>query len=1138
VAGIRLFWYKLDNNTISNGYGVTIIDENNTSKTINISAPLSYEIKDIIRDEDNNFLILYKRPVTTTMRERCFPITSIYKNFFDLPDYNGLTDGIKVYYINKGGTTDMVSPDYIYTLKKNGTVANVNFYLHNEAGATISLKQPLTGNHFIVTYDNKYAIQRNLGGTNRPYPLLPSYDFTTSPVNEQLSAGDLIYYNKVGADATVLYGTSITGKDGKGGGTRSVPLSDTPYYIMPVGTGLTGTKGRMNPDLLLYENSGPNKVIPANFLDYIVTDGYYHSVGGYPMLDNYKVINQYLPTAYDSPDYFSLNSQGFYTYGITSFDPDNHATNGIIFLQDNFDYIYDQSSKEYDINGINRGITYVYNSLDDDIKINSKKIDGKNYLIINKGLCYTPEYDNSRYINQFIQLEYDISKDSDTGSCFYTKNSYDNTLITNVGLSRNILSYSIVKSISQNQSKGFYYKDVKNGENNIDYININSNDSIFYTLINNNDLGNTSDNSLAINSKYEEIAFVNNTNNEPELNYPEFSNFQNLKPLPFSSLVNVNKRKPGENYFIEEKNYIYIYNQTDINNILNFSSSELVLTKEGPVQIYPTPRSGNFTFKNQITWCLVNIVEYEVNLDTEYLKIKIQVPIKYNDLIDIITDPSQWNLHVYNFVKLDYFHLHKLDPVSSTPTYKSHTYQISDASLMFTGSKGNEYYKDNYKLKNNNLYRTGYNNIMTKTAGKNSTSTSNTAPTAGVNFSIYKVTDGAGIYMDKVGKEMVAITNTVQYNTGDGNNLYNINATVSYIDINIDNTSVANVDAIAPTYLPYDYTVGYKSINVDGGLLTNGGGTNYIYIPTDGTVPDIDLSQWSSFSNGRFFISFLPITWTQFDIKAARNISQPVATLPLQDNVDNIAPSPLTPRYYFQNIVANHKSNNNFSQFMINSNDSYTDTRVGSDNAKLRRIFGGAIRLPYGDYDDVLYTVNDLFASSLPLGDTFFINSGRIKRDNIIANVGYDKDGLVIIKNLGNIPLQQTHMAHYQTGVKGVEADYFNQTNQVAIKFPKWLKARFVNRNSEIPKIRKVIINSNDGNNYANATYYAFIEYGGNTSLVYLDAENNNYDLAENQGIPTSRSIFKDGDNVKIAEPGFAMTGTDRLLYMLSKDCN
>jgi len=1199
VPTIKLFWFK----AASGNYGVTIIDKNNTTKTIHISVPTSYEIKDIIMDEDENFLMLYKRPVTNTMRQRSFPIGSISTNEFELPDYNGLINGIKVYYVNTGSGANMAPTNQIYTLNKLGNSPFSNFALKNKEGNEVTLNSSISYNkqHFIVTYDNKYAVQTNLEiSASKPYPLLPSYDFTNKPITEQLKNGDLLYYHKVGADNILRGDVLIT--------PPNIPTSppdqrahimkeNSPYYITPIGTDLGGSNG--NIDNWVFSTG----VTPSNNINYIITQGYYHSVGGYPIIDNYKAINQYIPNG-NYGNYFSLNSKGFYTYGITTFNPDDYTDGDVTDFtsQDDFDYIYDQNKKTYDINGINQGITYLYNSLDDNIKINSKKINNKNYLIINKGLCYSPEYDNSRYINQFIQLEYNVNRDSNINSDSYTGNNFENTLITTLGTSRSIFSFNIVKNIAQNQSKGFYYRDIKNGENNIDYVNINNNDSLFYTLGNNNSLNNKSENSLAINSKYEEFSYKRqNTGTDPYVpvtEYNDFNKFNDLKPLDFSNLVNISERKANENYFIEEQSYIYIYDETDINNILNFSSSELVLTKEAKEEQLKTKKEllssaksaalAESIFQNvyvnnapQITWDLINIVEYEVNMETEYLKIKIHARIdKYDNIKDIIEANTKWQLHVYNFVKLNYYYINFNDVLNknSIDFVENYVYTLQDASLLFNGSKGNEFYKDTYIGSTNDnkygLYRTGYNNIMIETAGKNSDHTYNTLPTAGNAYSIYTINDGAGVKLTQPEglTSWYADEKSYHYSDTCGFEFYEMNANVSYYNYNPANYpllssppsviehSAEYVNNIRPDRMPYQYYIvnrdlSYPYLTSPGRILATNYYPNTPCIPTGPfsqmhatryTAIDnnsgVDLDNTNSLSNGRFFPCFMPFTNKQIEVLTTANnsINETTGVLEMIQQI----PLPETiiikggcPNSAFTNASTNIGVND-FSQCYISTPDSITmPDRFGKGNFKITRKYTGHISLPYSKYSKNMYAVNQLFASSLPLGDTFFINSSPIKKDFIIPTVAYDKDGKVIIKNLGNIPLYQTHMAHYQTGTNK-NADYFNQTNQVAISFPKWLKARYVSRANEIPKIRKVIIDSNDGNNYANATYYAFIEYGGNTSLVYLDAENTNFDLAQNQGIPTSKSIFKDGSKINEVIEGFTMSGADKLLYILSKSCN
>eukprot|EP00919_Chromeraceae_sp_WS-2016_P049877 GHVR01118215.1.p1 GENE.GHVR01118215.1~~GHVR01118215.1.p1 ORF type:complete len:212 (+),score=30.12 GHVR01118215.1:41-637(+) len=198
-------------------------------------------------------------------------------------------------------------------------------------------------------------------------------------------------------------------------------------------------------------------------------------------------------------------------------------------------------------------------------------------------------------------------------------------------------------------------------------------------------------------------------------------------------------------------------------------------------------------------------------------------------------------------------------------------------------------------------------------------------------------------------------------------------------------------------------------------------------------------------------------------------------------------------------------------------------------------MYTGCIRLPYPNYNDKLYNINNLFASSLSPDNRFFINSSPIVHDNIVVSSYKDKEGNIKLMKLGNISLYQNAMAHYQTGTEK-NPDYFNKTNQIAISWPTWFKTRY-NNDRDIPIIKKVIIDYDKNNTYGNTTYYVFIEINGKTSLVYLNNDNTNSNISNVQGVATTESIYE-GTNKDILNQGFAMTAPSRFLYMLTPICN
>ena len=1100
--------------------------KDNNIENMSIQLPENnYKVEDIVIDQDENLLFLYRRPVNDTMRERIMPILRLEEDIIILPDNNGLADNTIVYYINKSTQGDLVSREDIYKLSM---VDDHSFRL-NDSNTGLSIKLAninfSANKHFIVTYNNDYVVSSN--SSNKLWQLSPNYNFSGEINEAQINTGDHLLFNGTG----VSFKSFLPSETSSVGAIRTIfnevnSGNNFNYYPTIIGNGLSGNSGNYNSDQFLFTDG----VLPTNSIEYVLGDEYYHSVGGYPVINNTKVFHQQIVgLGSQNSNYFTLNGTSFYTYGITLIPFQNNSV--FTFKEPRYILNYNQG---YTINGINRGITYLYNEEDKNIKITTKKINNQNYLVLNKGIQYTTEGGtSSRYINHLLEYKYDINSEINIDNNFFDINvNYDNRFITNGDLKKedgNIISYkstflfTLDKTVAQNMSKGFYFNNIKSMENNIDNVSLNDNNSLFYTLTHNNKLNNNRENSIAINSKYEKINYIRvNSKYEPTVEYNQFSDFDNLRPLKFSNITQLGTSayQKGTNYYIPEENYIYIYNQRDIDNILNFSSSELVLTKESPnpglqynesLQDYKL--KINFS-RPQLTWALVNIEEYNVNIDSEYMKIKIHVNIQRNDITykSILDSDNEWLLHVYNFVPLNNYHLNiSREGQSPVGTYN---YFINDASLLYSSTKGTCYI-DNNKL---NISRTGYNKLFMPTAGKN-TPPENALPEKGNFYSIYNIHDGAGAKMNNSGVSNAGIDNLgVEISSySDPDKFYDIETCLFFYSTNRTGTT-NNVDHNITTYpssIPWQYFL-QKGDFITSNLISDStSGTNNYSSPTGNT----SITSFNNLASGRFFLSFIP--YSNSSLQSLKNSNQLSTTnlYPVSDNGNSA----------FINKQPGQQ------QFVIDSKVS-NDSNI-LDSTAMKQIYTGIIRLPYANYDGNLYTCNDLFASSLPLGDNFFINSSPIVHDNIVVSSYKDKEGNLKLKNLGNISLFQNAMAHYQTDTKK-EPEFFNETNQIAISWPSWVKTRYNNDSKEIPIIKKVIIDHNNGNVFGQATYYAFVEFSGKTSLVYLNNENSNFDLAENQGIPTTVSIYNNQISNNILGQAFVMSSPSRFLYILSRVCN
>ena len=1085
---------------------------------MHVYLPENHKVKDVVIDEDENIILLYKIPVTDTMRERIMPIQNVIDSkYIVLPENNGIVSGTSVFYLNTRGLFDpLVNSREIYQMT---TVNGTSFSLFRQNGQEVSISRDSSPSiDYIITYDNRYSISNN--SENTTWLLSPNYSHNTGTIHEsQIKNGDELTYTGTGTSFQLSLPT--IGSAGKR--TISAGISNGfKYYPTVLGTALEGTTGNYNSSTRLFTSD----ISPSKSLSYALGDEYYHSVGGYPIIENKKVFHQKIIGA-DNSNYFTLNGTSFYTYGVTVIPFEDKAICNVTSPT----YILNDAASLNTINGINRGITYLYNDNNDDIKISTKKLNNQNYLILNKGIEYALDNGTStKYVNHLLEYKYDITlnEGSLADNTFNENFQYSNQYIANNKLTSDnndikyhqaIFYFTLDKTVAQDISKGFYYSNIEKMENNIDNVTLNKDNSLFYTLTHNEALNNNVENTVAINSKYEKVD-ISDDNYTPAIEYNKFNNFEDVKPLPFSNITELGTSayKNGDNYYIINNSYIYIHNQQDIDNILNFSSSDLVLTKQGILK--GTPAGANYKRYTQATLNLINIEEYNVTLDSEYMKIKVHVPISDDKQYqEVLNDNSSWELHCYNFVPLNYFNLGYGKNDGDYWHTDSYVYFISDASMLFYSTKGVSFFNNNKEADNSS--RTSYNKILCRNTGKNTSDDGNTHPSSSENtyYSVYTITDGAGVGVNGTGTEYTAIEETYS----DPASFYDIKIGAFYSSnntSNIDNNLTCLPDSIPCQYfslqgLPYasSYTV------------TDDGSISYSNQYTNPGSGSRNLSSFNNFSTGRFFPSFIPMSNEQINI---------ILNIYWRYFLLNYPPATIQQTSGTENTSTYDKNDTTIAREQFVSDSNQSDV-----NNSIRQMYTGCIRLPYPNYSDKLYTINNLFASSLSPDNRFFINSSPIVHDNIVVSSYKDKEGNIKLMKLGNISLYQNALAHYQTGTEK-NPDYFNKTNQIAISWPTWFKTRY-NNDRDIPIIKKVIIDYDKNNTYGNTTYYAFIEINGKTSLVYLNNDNTNSNISNVQGVATTESIYEGtnkGTNKDILNQGFAMTAPSRFLYMLTPICS
>ena len=878
-------WFPKEN---SNDYLVEVTDGTNT-RQLNITLSDKQKLKDVIVDEDRNLLLLYQQTVSDTMRKRNFPVLDIdtTNDFFKIPDYAGLRDGTSVLV-----SPHMVAGDVqVYTLRKEGTGSiNIDYSLQLNGN-----KVALTDNgqtSIITTYDNRYTFHRlENNSRNNPYLLSPNFDDSGNLGGTQLYQGDQLKLHNINATNPSI-GSSLPALPGDSNTDprfNSYTLrNDINYYVTPLGNTTLGFSGVLSNDIILFGNDRPANIFNSGistsyYHNYAISDEYYHAVGGFPTLDNTKSFQQRVilsdPASVADEPYFTLNGDSqYYTYGIVGYNLNNLSKSSYnINISDNDKYLLDFDENNYRINGINQGITYIYNDPYEELSLTSKKLNNKNYLMINKGICFATGYnDNTNYNNQMVQIEYDIITQQTLNPAYsFDNNNYQDVFISNDGLGTyTTFKFNIVNTALVNENKGFYFANQTNRSNNVDNLSLNENNSVFYTLKQDKDIGARIENGIAINSKFENLNFEKDDNYQPTNEYVGFNNFEKLKPLELDKIYNITDRtKNNQNYFVSSNvnNFIYFHNSQDIDTILNFSASELVITKYGSDM--PAPKNDfiyeNIKAKYQMNLAIVEIAEYNVTMDSEYLIVRTNVPLIY-DLQDyIINHDSPWLLNVYNFVPLEYYSFYGDSVVQN----------INDGSLFFTATKGTSFFANvnNQKEITNQIYRTGYNQVMT--AGYSNgihPSQDNDFIEVNNTYSIYNVNDGAGVDLG-TGTPTNPTAYAAPRSYNEPSLFYKINNYVSLYDK--EDTEPGKQFTTLPDKMPYalynypqfsparvppfdEEAVAIYSANNTSS--TNPRGDYYTYYTLDGTTPE-ELTSFNLFSNDQYFKYLLPINNSSID---------------------------------------------------------------------------------------------------------------------------------------------------------------------------------------------------------------------------------------------------------------------------------
>jgi len=553
-----------------------------------------------------------------------------------------------------------------------------------------------------------------------------------------------------------------------------------------------------------------------------------------------------------------------------------------------------------------------------------------------------------------------------------------------------------------------------------------------------------------------------------------------------------------DNYFYPSEKRIIFQNQDDIKLILNNSTAEIVLK-------FVSSTKTDY----EVNLAIVDIIRYDVDLNTEVLEVTTNVPIQNEQsILDIITDTKGYKrFYIRNVVPLLAVKSPLVSNLIGSGTLLNTLVLVQDASLLYTSTK-HQGYKEFSDL---NYSRTGYNKLLYPNSGLSVPFSNNIRN----KLSLYNFYDGF----------------SYKWDISDGGNTYEGMSTYTDYDTtcifskgitsnqSATSTSVAfeNASLALPLKAKYYYYSDNDSTNPKLALpinLDNLITPIFPGAPMSGILDSYYINEGlnrSAYYGGATFNYFY--------------------NLPISETTD-ISNNTISFRKAFPYVGTRKPTDPSSTPF----NPSF----VSETGIPTRNVYSGTININTTQFipNDIrylglidvsnlvpLYVANNLFASSINYQDVYLSNSVHSKHlDYVISNLCYNQEGVFTKKIKGEIELYINSSPEYKNDLS--VSFYNNKATNILLDFPSNFFER-IDKNPNIkPEFMKVFYQVYN-NKINNEQFYAIIRHNDQNQLVYFDVQkdliNNEtqQDLSFNdQGVPYSISFSNlDSNEVKSIFP-------------------